>query len=91
MVRMAGSGREFHPEEVLGTPPKGMGGVERDRSCRIPPGGPGYSEAFLEGQEESRGLGEVGRLPGGLGGVSRDGRVWEALPESLNGLEGHPG
>ena len=65
--------------------------VERDRR---------YQEALRESQEESRGLGEVGRLPGGPGGVRRDGRGWKAQQEGWeesggphrdSGLGGHPG
>ena len=71
---MAGSGRKTHPEgrEWSEGHPRGMGGVNRDRRCQ---------EALWDNQEESRGLGEVGRLPEGLGGARRDGRGQQALPE----------
>ena len=61
-VRMAGSGREFHPEGVVGSPPEGMGGVEKDRRCQDTP----RRARIFKG------------LLGGPGGVERAGRGLEA-------------
>ena len=91
-VRMAGSGRKFHPEGVVGRPSRRNGrGREGQEVSGCPQEGRDIRRPSWRARRSREGQERLGGSPGGLGGVSRDGRVWEALPESLDGLGGHPG